>query len=155
MIGLAVLSAAVVLLLCRAADLYQPQLPTSGISYAMQDWQSKDTEEDNCCSFVYEGRRYLYYSQLSRRLTKQDVRSCLGCTSYDGTEHKEELILSLCDDPDHNYLVLYYDGPALMKAPSAVYRAEDTRFQKIETPKLVVDPIEGNPMYRHWMAVPA
>lgn len=144
---LAVLSAA----LCSGcAAAYKPHLPEPHASFAMRNWQSRTAKEDNCLSFIYDGRRYLYYSELSRALTENDVGRCLGCVSQDGAEREDELILTLSGDSEHNYLVVWYDAPGSMPPPHAVYRAEDTRLREIRTPECVASPAEDDPMYRHW-----
>lgn len=133
-----------------AGGTYKPQLPEPHAAFAMRDWQSGTVEEDNCGAFVYAGRQYLYYADLSRALTERDVAGCLGCVSRDGTERTDELVLSLSADPAHNYLVIYFDVPGPMPPPHAVYRAADTRSREITAPSPVASPVEGTPMYRYW-----
>lgn len=62
--------------------------------------------------------------------------------------HKYEVCFG--SERKNDYLVVYHNGPNLMKEPDYVYRAEDTRKQNIEKPDFVKNPRKGNPMYQYW-----
>lgn len=133
-----------------SSDMDFVQLPDRYTVFELQDWQSPDVEEDNSGTFIYNDRKYLSYSLIGRGFKEKDIRACLGCTAFDGEVREEDRVLALTYNDSDDYLLIFSAGPDLMRPPTVVYRAEDTRGKQIDKPDFIDDPTPGAPMYEYW-----
>ncbi len=118
-----------------------PELPEEFFLY---EFINPDQSEDGYIAFDYNKRTYIPYGSLKNKLTKNDINSCLGYTVSDGNKNTNDLILTLTDCENNDYLMIYYSDDNSMQQP-VFYRAIDTKNQNINTMDYI-----SNLSYGYW-----
>ena len=99
----------------------------------------------------YNGRVYLPYGTLKTYLQNNSIDQCIGYivqteknSSIPNENDTDYRVYTLVDDPNHQYLMVYYINSSLMNQPD-FYRAMDTKNKTIKTPKYI-----GSLDYSFW-----
>ena len=88
----------------------------------------KDTE-DTYVAIMYDGREYVFYGTIGRRMHTKEIAACVGYTGGDTNER----IFALSDTDDY-IMQKYMNG--MMEQPG-FYRAVDTLGKEIYTPDYI------------------
>jgi hypothetical protein len=139
------LLSAAILLVCipSCAQTAYPDLPDAAIAFDMGSYTDTNDNDATYATIEYEGRTYLPYGTINQSFQVKDVDQCVGYiveeenSSSDSDESDTDTrVYTLTDDPDHNYLVVYYVGSTLMDQPDFL-RAVDTAHEDISTPEYI------------------
>ena len=97
---------------------------------------------DSYLAIEYNDRIYIPYGNLKYDVSKKDINKCIGYIVQDEnvtsipSESDTTRVYTLTDDPDENYLMVYYIETTLMNQ-LFFYRAVDTFGKEIKTPKFI------------------
>lgn len=125
------------LLLAGCGRRIDCELPVKPIEFHTGTFVNPADPDDTYQSIEYDGRTYIAYGTIRRRIDGDDVGKCLGYIIQDGVILKDTRIFLLNADPDANYLVSI-DSEGLMEQP-VFFRALDSKDKRIGTPQYIDD----------------
>ena len=133
-----------VMLLCGGCgDPANYDLPAQPQEFKVVDFTNPDLNTDAYASIEYNGRSYIPFGTLNRKLKGADVGDCLGYITQMDMKDEATRITLLKADSDCNFLIAVdTDSESLQ---TTVMRAIDTKKKDIPIPDFIKD--EG---YEFW-----
>ncbi len=121
-----------------------PDLKENAIAFNMGEYIDKNDDDAGYGTIIYNGRTYMPYGTLKRGIKSKNIKECIGyiiqnenSSSIVDENNKDTRVYTLIEDPNENYLMIYYIGTTLMNQP-AFWKAIDTKDRKVDTPNYIV-----------------
>lgn len=124
-----------------------PELKDNAIAFEMKMLIDVDNDNEEFSTIEYNGRTYGVYGSLEGTLKESDIKECIGYVIQDkkiqeliGSDDKDQRIYTLIEDPDINYLMMFFHNSQDVNKPTFL-RAMDTVGKEIYTPKYIGFPV--------------
>ncbi|MBP0988707.1 MAG: hypothetical protein J6S92_10545 [Oscillospiraceae bacterium] len=125
------------MLLGGCGDPANYDLPAQPQEFKVSDFTNPELNTDAYASIEYNGRSYIPFGTLTRKLKGSDVGECLGYITQMDLKDEATRILLLQSDSDSNFLIAVNTKSESLE--TTVMRAIDMKKKDIPIPDLIKD----------------
>ena len=108
-----------------------PDLPWDATKFEYTDYMAKPGLDYS--SIKWGDRVYLPYAYADGEIKADYVTDCLGYTSYNGEDSKNERVFTIKGDSEHNFLLIMTVGTKNAARPQ-IFRALDSKGKNVFDP---------------------